>query len=379
MRVNSRLGSGLLGVALALGVVLPAAATDDGLNAEVFLHGYGEVPQRDTGLYPPCTTNGVITEVQTLESLFGAPFQDSLIAGCDWDYVLVHLTGYITLDPGRYTFNFVADDGLYLSIGGQMLTTDSVDWRVKPPGGSTNVPFRSNGYSQEVDYWFFDNEFGSYADVEILDARGNEVSQVGIFSKTPRNLPVVAPSYEGPLDLVLRDVTKGCQPSTFQLSGRKLDGIKQITVGGLPAVVISSTSTLIQFQASAELAPGRHRVEYSVPGSNLVLHDSLVMRATPSCSDRVKAGFSAGSSTLATAEASKIRKLVSGRSASQSELVCVGSASASEPGARTLARARAQAACRLAAPGMRTTTYTSVSSSADSAVRAVTVKLATSR
>jgi hypothetical protein len=380
MRNSSKLGSVAIACLLVAGAAAPVAADDAGLNADVYVYGFDGVPQRSTSLYPECTANGVIAEVQTLENLFGAPFQEVIVAGCQSDYVLVHLTGYITLDSGNYTFNFSADDGLFLSIGGQVLTTDAIDWIIKPPDGSTNVSFRSDGYSQEVDYWFFENRFGSYADVEILDSRGVEVVQEGLFSKTPKRLPVVAPSYEGPLDLALRDVTKNCQPATWQLTGKKLDGIKQITIAGKPAVIVSSSSSLIQLQAPAGLAPGRHRVEYSVPGSNLSLYDFLVVRTERVCAETLKiSGFASGSSALTAVDVQKIRQMVSARSAGQNQLVCVGSASYSEPTARTVARARAQAACRLAAPGMRATTYISVSSSADSAVRAVTVKLATSR
>ena len=369
---------GFIGSLLTLGFVVPASASDDGLNAEVYVYGFSGVPQRSKDLYPACTTNAVITEVQTLEDLFGAPFQEVIVAGCQNDYVLVHLTGYITLDAGIYTFNFSADDGLFLSIGGQTLTNDAEDWIIKPPSGSTNVPFSANGYSLAVDFWFFDNEFGSYADVQILDSRGNEVSQAGLFSKSPRKVPLTAPIYEGPLNLKLQDVTRSCQPTSYQLTGDRLNSISQITVGDLPVVIKKSSSTLIEFDLPIATPQGRLRVTYSVPVNSLNLFDFITVKDLKACAQQVKiSGLAQGSAALPAADLQRVKDLVSGRSLVQNQLVCVGSATIGElANPLSLARARAKAACQAAAPGMRVTTYISVSSKSDGQFRAVTVKLA---
>ena len=369
---------GFIGSLLTLGFAVPVSAADNGLNAEVYVYGFNGVPQRSQDLYPVCTTNGVISEVQTLEDLFGAPFQEVTVAGCQGNYVLVHLTGFITLDAGNYTFNFSADDGLFLSIGGQTLTTDAVDWIIKPPGGSTNVPFSANGYSMAVDYWFFDNQFGSYADVQILDSRGNEVSQTGLFSKTARRVPVAAPPYEGPLNLKLQEMTKNCQPATFRVTGERLDSIKQITVGDLPVVIKTASSNMLEFELPEAVPVGRQRINYSVPVNSLNLFDFITVKDLKACSQQIKiSGLPQGSAVLAAADLQKIKDLVSGRSSGQNQLVCVGSATALEAAnPRSLARARARAACQAAAPGMKVATYISVSSKTEAQFRAVTVKLA---
>lgn len=371
------LGVVLTGLVGASVVALPAQAAESGLSATVYTYPQPGVPQRNASLYPVCTTNGVITQVQTLEDLFGAPYQEVLIGGCAYDYVLVHLTGYITLNPGTYYFDFEADDGLYLSIGGQVLTSETEDWKIKPPGGSKNVPFVVSDFSSlSVDYWFFDNEFGSYADVLIRDAAGNEVSQQGIFNKSPRVLPPKERSYEGPLYLKISELKQLCLVRSWQISGQRLASIESISVAGQSAKIVSRTNSLIEFEIPAGVSAGMQRVEISVPDSGLVLVENIQVPAAKNClENKIKVtGFGLGSAEISSAGKEQISTFVS---ASGSTITCVGSSLASESSnPRALARARAQAACSVAKssnPNLKVVTFITVLKT--SATPGVTLKL----
>lgn len=366
--------AGLVGTAV---VALPAQAAESGLSATVYTYPQPGVPQRSTSLYPVCTANGVITQVQTLEDLFGAPFEEVLIGGCAYDYVLVHLTGYITLNPGTYYFDFEADDGLYLSIGGQALTSETEDWKIKPPGGSKNVPFVVSDFSSlSVDYWFFDNEYGSYADVLIRDAASNEVSQQGIFNKTPRVLPPREKSYEGPLNLKISELKQLCLVRSWHISGQRLAGVGSISVAGQSAKIVSRTDSLIEFEIPTVVAAGKQRLEISIPDSGLVLVENIQLAAAKNClKDKIKVtGFDLGLAEIGSAGKEQISAFVSG---SGSTITCVGSALAAEsPNPRALARARAQAACSVAKrsnPNLKVVTYITVLKT--SATPGVTLKL----
>lgn len=372
----------LLVTALAL-PSLPSNASDNGLDADVWTYGFNGIPERSTSVYPVCTTAGVITEVQTLDNLFGPAWDDSVeVANCDYDYVLVNLTGYITLDPGTYTFNFVADDGLYLKIGDQVLTTDAVDWIIKPPGGSQGVQFVvRNHYSQAVDFWFFDNEYGSFADVEILDSRGNEVNQAGLFTKTPARVPVTPPAYEGPLNLSFKTKANTCPSLIWQISGQRLTSIREFTIGGKSAKVLSSSDSLVEIELPADLS-GKQRLIMGVPASSLNLTHDLVIPALSECQSTLKLfGFGTRASALNAAQLDQISDFIA--TGKSTRLVCVGVATTSEgSNARRLALLRAQSACKagkLAQPDLQTSLFTSLKAGNSPQFRGVTLKLVTSR
>jgi len=369
---------------LLVGIVpIPSQASEPGLSAEVFKYSAAGVPDRNPDIHTRCSGGSVITEVATLEDLFGPPWDESFaVAGCRQNLVLVYLSGYIDLEPGDYTFTFTGDDGQYLKIGDQVLTTDAVDWILKPPNGSQNVPFTvQETYSLSVDFWFFDNEYGSFSDVLIKNSQGVEVPQAGLFSKTARNdRPNPAP-YEGPLNLRLSAVTNPCAPATWRLTGQRLETIREIRISGELVTNRVLGDGFIDFAAPALLPEGKARITYEVPKSNLTLYDYLTLSQARTCEKNLLkvSGLGVGSSVLTSGGKASIASLVASRGTSQNQIVCVGSATANEgANPKRIARARAVAACQMAVladPTLKPVIFTTVRKENRMQFRAVTLKL----
>ena len=105
---------------------------------------------------PPSRSDVVYTKCKTVTvSNIDANWGSGAIFGCASDYVMLHYRGYITYPTTtKVYFQAPADDGFYLSIGGQTVIND---WSLKGCGANSTGMFSfTGGKSYAVDGWFYE-------------------------------------------------------------------------------------------------------------------------------------------------------------------------------------------------------------------------------
>ena len=120
-----------------------------GLAVDVYtgISRNGNPPQRSDNAYTKCKT----TTVTNIQANWGG----GDILGCGSDYVMLHYHGYITYPTTtKVYFMNQADDGFYMSIGGQPIIND---WSLKGCGANSAGLFSfTGGKSYAVDAWFYE-------------------------------------------------------------------------------------------------------------------------------------------------------------------------------------------------------------------------------
>ena len=120
-----------------------------GLLVDVYtgINKTGNPPSRSDVVYSKCKT----VSVSNIDSNWGG----GSIFGCASDYVMLHYRGYITYPTTtKVYFQAPADDGFYLSIGGQTVIND---WSLKGCGANSTGMFSfTAGKSYVVDGWFYE-------------------------------------------------------------------------------------------------------------------------------------------------------------------------------------------------------------------------------
>lgn len=325
--------------------VIPSHSSETGLKADVYIFDPGaEMPSRNPADFQRCVVPGVITESANLnfESV-GA----GVLAGCQENFVIIRLTGFISLPEGNYTFSFDGDDGMYLKIAGQELTNDEVDWVLKGDGGSENVPFTSlTGEPMPLEYWFFEWGGGAFAEVTIRDIQGQEIDQSNIF------FPSIAPTSAGddtPVGMQLVETKRTCNGSSWSLYGERLTTISEIRVAGQPVVLTSVSDQRITFEAPKALTVGSHKVSYFAGDSKATeFVGSMLYKKESNCSSTLLRypGLSTGQSSFGSTNKAELSAFLKSGTAPK-RVVCTGSAYAFESDqAQMLALGRARAACQ---------------------------------
>ena len=128
----------------------PASAdTVSGLTQDVYTFSSEALPNRVP--YTLCNSS----VVPNLNFDVGG----GVVANCQEDFVLIHWYGYITTPlQGEVTFNSLADDGFYMTIGDQVVIDN---WWLKGCGGGSGVATFEPGVSQAIDVWWY--EYGGGA------------------------------------------------------------------------------------------------------------------------------------------------------------------------------------------------------------------------
>lgn len=163
-------------------------ADTPGLNVEVYTYDPNALPDRQP--YELCASG--VTALPNMNDDWGG----DVVAGCQSDFVLLHYTGYLTLDrTGLVSLSSWADDGFWLSLDG---VTVIDDWTLKGCSGSTAVIGATAGVSMKLDAWFY--EYGGGA-CNILKADGQVIPD-SAYSRTPLDPPTpVVPSLSAPTSL----------------------------------------------------------------------------------------------------------------------------------------------------------------------------------
>lgn len=120
-----------------------------GLRADIYtgVYQYGNPPQRSDTAYTFCKT---IT-VTNIDKNWGG----GDIEGCGGDYIMIHYRGFITYPTNKQVYFYAAaDDGFYMTIGGQPIIND---WSLKGCGGNSAGLFSfTGGQSYAIDAWMYE-------------------------------------------------------------------------------------------------------------------------------------------------------------------------------------------------------------------------------
>ena len=165
----------------------PATATGEpGLSVEVYTYDPSALPDR----VPYTLCKETIETAWTFTSQLADDWGGDVVAGCRGDFVLLHYRGYITMpESGSVTFQSYADDGFFMSIGGQTVIDN---WWLKGCSGGTGVAQFEAGVSQVFDAWFY--EYGGGACNELYTVDTATGSQQLVPASAFSQDPVVAPS-----------------------------------------------------------------------------------------------------------------------------------------------------------------------------------------
>lgn len=181
-------------LAFAFWPLTVAHADPNGLSVEVYTFDPPALPDRQP--YELCET--AVTSVANMNFDVGG----DVVADCQQDFVLIHYSGYLTLDrTGLVSLQSWADDGFYLTLDG---VTVIDDWRLKGCSGSTAIIGATAGVSMKLDAWWY--EYGGGA-CNILYADGQPIPD-SAFSQDAVDLPApVTPSLDAPtqVEAVVQD------------------------------------------------------------------------------------------------------------------------------------------------------------------------------
>jgi len=171
-------------------------ASAPGLKVEVYTFDPTALPDRQP--YELCQT--AITSVSNINFDVGG----DVVAECQADYVIIHYSGYLTLDrTGLVSLQSWADDGFYLTLDDQVVIND---WQLKGCSGSSALIGVTAGVSMKLDAWFY--EYGGGA-CNILRA-DNEVIPDSAFTQSIVAPPKPEiPTLEAPYNLQAELVDEG--------------------------------------------------------------------------------------------------------------------------------------------------------------------------
>lgn len=154
------------------------AEPTQGLGVSVYTFEPSALPEKQA--YTVCEGDSVWTSVPNIDADWGG----DVVAGCQYDFVLIHYTGFLTSPKsGDITFQSWADDGFTFSLDGQVVIDD---WFPKGCSGSAATVPMVAGQSYKFDAWWY--EFGGGACNRLSwDAEGEGMSVVSAqaFSGEP--------------------------------------------------------------------------------------------------------------------------------------------------------------------------------------------------
>jgi len=179
-----------------------AQADPNVLKVEVYTFDPSATPERQP--YEICQT--AITSASNMNFDVGG----DVVAECQADFVLIHYSGYLTLDrTGLVSLTSWADDGFYLSLNDQVVIDD---WRLKGCSGSTAIIAATAGVSMKLDAWWY--EYGGGA-CNILYADGMPIPD-SAFSQDVVDPPLPeTPTLEAPTSLQGEITDEGIRLSWF--------------------------------------------------------------------------------------------------------------------------------------------------------------------
>ena len=171
-------------------------AAEPGLKVEVYTFDPTALPDRQP--YELCAT--AITTVSNINFDVGG----DVVAECQTDFVLIHYSGYLTLDrTGLVSLQSWADDGFYLTLDDQVVIND---WQLKGCSGSSALIGVTAGVSMKLDAWFY--EYGGGA-CNILRADSMDIPD-SAFTQDIVAPPIPeTPTLEAPYNLQAEIVADG--------------------------------------------------------------------------------------------------------------------------------------------------------------------------
>jgi hypothetical protein len=171
-------------------------ASAPGLKVEVYTFDPTALPDRQP--YQLCQT--AITSVSNINFDVGA----DVVAECQADYVIIHYSGYLTLDrTGLVSLQSWADDGFYLTLDDQVVIND---WTLKGCSGSSALIGVTAGVSMKLDAWFY--EYGGGA-CNILRADGIDIPDSAFTQSIVAPPEPEIPTLEAPYNLQAELVDEG--------------------------------------------------------------------------------------------------------------------------------------------------------------------------
>ena len=193
-------------LAFAFWPLTVAHADSNGLKVEVYTFDPSALPERQA--YQLCET--AVVSMSNINSDWG----DGVVADCQADFVLIHYSGYLTLDrTGLVSLQSWADDGFYLTLNDQVVIDD---WRLKGCSGSAAVIGATAGVSMKLDAWWY--EYGGGA-CNILYADGMPIPD-SAFTQDAVDLPTpVTPTLEAPTSLQAENTDEGVKLSWMWQAG----------------------------------------------------------------------------------------------------------------------------------------------------------------
>ena len=183
-----------------------AHADPNGLKVEVYTYDSSATPDRQP--YELCQT--AVTSVANMNFDVGG----DVVADCQADFVLIHYSGYLTLDrTGLVSIQSWADDGFYLTLDGVTIIDD---WTLKGCSGSSALIGVTAGVSMKLDAWWY--EYGGGA-CNILWADGMPIPE-SAFSQDVVDPPLPeTPTLEAPTFLQAENSVDGVKLSWLWQAG----------------------------------------------------------------------------------------------------------------------------------------------------------------
>jgi len=171
-------------------------AAEPGLKVEVYTFDPSALPDRQP--YELCLT--AITSVTNINFDVGG----DVVAECQADFVLIHYSGYLTLDrTGLVSLQSWADDGFYLTLDDQVVIND---WQLKGCSGSSALIGVTAGISMKLDAWWY--EYGGGA-CNILRADGMDIPDSAFTQSIVAPPEPEIPTLEAPYNLKAELVDEG--------------------------------------------------------------------------------------------------------------------------------------------------------------------------
>ena len=158
--------------------VVVGGQANSGLVADVYnnISTRGNPPQRSDNVYTKCRT----TVVDNIQANWGG----GSVLGCNSDYVMIHYHGFITYNTStRIYFQNQADDGFFMSIGGQTVIND---WALKGCGANSigSYVFQA-GTSYAIDAWYYEWGGGACSTLYYQPSGGQwNVAPGSMFTQT---------------------------------------------------------------------------------------------------------------------------------------------------------------------------------------------------
>ncbi len=199
-------------------------------------------PERSDDIYPTC---GSEVENNINRNFDGEPFQD-----CDWDFFMVHYSGFINL-PEHETIEFMvaADDGGTVSIAGQEVGT----WDLKGCSWSSTITLSVMPGLYPLDGWFFeagggtcymlawkiDDAYWEIVPEWAFTTASTPVTTTSTSTVPPETVPVTDP----PTTTTLQETSTTLEPTTTTQESTTTSSSSTTTTTEPETTTSSSTST----------------------------------------------------------------------------------------------------------------------------------------